>query len=106
MKLHWIVDAERRIPFLERGLLGKLLTSVDGRRDWHPISTAPFNQDLELMVLDHDKKFVIPFPCRQTTHGWIDGDLGVCLNLNPTVWRLWVGGPFVHSPASVASRFS
>ena len=32
------------------------------------------------MVLDRDKNFVIPFPCRQTTRGWIDSDLGVCLN--------------------------
>jgi hypothetical protein len=92
MKLHWIVDAERSIPALERGVLGRILSSVDGKRNWHSISTAPFNQDLELMVLDHDKNFVIPFPCRQTTRGWIDSDLDVCLNLNPTTWRLWAGG--------------
>ena len=79
MKLHWIIDTERSIPALQRGVLGRILSSVDGKWSWHPISTAPFNQDLELMVLDHDRKFVIPFPCRQTTHGWIDSDLGVCL---------------------------
>jgi len=43
---------------------------------WHPISTAPNNQDLELKVLDGVSSVVLPFPCRRTNAGdWINADL-------------------------------
>jgi hypothetical protein len=56
-----------------------LLRLVDGSRNWHPVSTAPFNRT------------VAPFPCRQSGDGWINADLGVRTKLRPAAWRPWPG---------------
>lgn len=90
MKLHWVVDAERLVPFVTRGIGGTLLQFVDGARDWHAISTAPFNQDLELR-LRKDGCRSVPFPCRQTREGWLNGDLHVRVSVDPIRWRCWSG---------------
>jgi hypothetical protein len=40
---------------------------------WHPISTAPANHDLELIVLDGASSVVLPFPCQRTnTAAWFN----------------------------------
>jgi hypothetical protein len=72
MTLHWMVDAERLVPCVTRGIGGTLLWVVDGARDWHPISTAPFNQNLELRLRKGERRS-IPFPCRQTRDSWVNG---------------------------------
>ncbi len=47
---------------------------------WHPISTAPNNHDLELTVLDDATAAILPFPCRRTNSGqWINADLGISI---------------------------
>jgi len=46
MKLQWIVKAEETMPGISHGVIGKALHFVDGARDWHPATTAPFNRDL------------------------------------------------------------
>jgi len=57
---------------------------------WHPISTAPNNQDLELIVLDGASSVILPFPCRRTNTGeWINIDLGTGIDIQPTKWRPW-----------------
>ncbi len=57
---------------------------------WHPISTAPDNQDLELTVLDGAASVVLPFPCRRTNAGeWINADLQTSITIQPTTWRPW-----------------
>jgi len=57
---------------------------------WHPISTAPNNQDLELKVLDGVSSVVLPFPCRRTNAGdWINADLETGIDIHPTKWRPW-----------------
>jgi hypothetical protein len=57
---------------------------------WHPISTAPNNQDLELIVLDGASSVIVPFPCRRTNTGeWINIDLGTGIDIQPTKWRPW-----------------
>ncbi len=57
---------------------------------WHPISTAPDNQDLELTVLDGASSVVLPFPCRRTNAGeWINADLQTGIHVQPTKWRPW-----------------
>jgi hypothetical protein len=33
---------------------------------WHPISTAPHNQALEIRALDENGLVAIPFPCQRT----------------------------------------
>jgi hypothetical protein len=93
MKLHWVVDAERRMQFAEHGFTRKVLKFLDGARDWHSISTAPFNRDLEVCVIEHDRNRVVPYPCRQTRNGWINGDLDVRAKIEPTKWRSWPEEP-------------
>jgi len=88
MKLHWIVDTERLVPFVTRGIGGSLLQFVDGARDWRPISTAPFNRKLELR-LRQGRRRAVPFPCRQTRNGWVNGDLEVRVAIDPVQWRCW-----------------
>jgi hypothetical protein len=57
---------------------------------WHPMSTAPSNHDLELIVLDGGSTAVLPFPCRRTNAGaWIDTDLQTAIQIQPMKWRPW-----------------
>ncbi len=70
----------------------KLPWAADGSRDWHPISTAPFNRDLELRVAGSSGPRSIPFPCRREADGWINADLGVRIELDPVEWRPWLDG--------------
>ena len=57
---------------------------------WHPASTAPYNQDLELRVAEDGRKTTMPFPCRHTNADeWINVDLGVPLKIEPVEWRAW-----------------
>jgi hypothetical protein len=52
---------------------------------WHPISTAPHNQVLEIRVLDENRLVTIPFPCRRNnTSDWINNDLGTTAVSNPS----------------------
>jgi hypothetical protein len=57
---------------------------------WHPASTAPYNQDLELRVAEDGTITTMPFPCRHTNEDkWINVDLGVPLKIQPVEWRTW-----------------
>jgi hypothetical protein len=57
---------------------------------WHPISTAPFNHDLEVMVEGSAGKETIAFPCRKLNSGeWINSDLGHRVQIAPCQWRTW-----------------
>ena len=57
---------------------------------WHPASTAPYNQDLELRVSEDGTTTTMPFPCRHTNEDeWINVDLGVPLQIQPVEWRAW-----------------
>jgi hypothetical protein len=57
---------------------------------WHPISTAPHNQGLELRALDQSSLVAIPFPRRRTNASdWINTDLGSRVYLRPVGWRIW-----------------
>jgi hypothetical protein len=60
---------------------------------WHPISTSPNNQDLELRVADQQRVMRLLFPCRRTNAGvWINADLGTGLRIEPIAWRRWQKG--------------
>ena len=89
MKIAWIAAAERHLPEAQHGAVGALLSLVDGSRNWHPVSTAPFNRDVEVRIVDAKGLGVAPFPCRQTTSGWINADLYVRMELIPVAWRPW-----------------
>jgi hypothetical protein len=57
---------------------------------WHPISTAPHNQVLEIRVLDENRLVAIPFPCRRNNASdWINNDLGTRVYMRPVRWRIW-----------------
>jgi hypothetical protein len=57
---------------------------------WRPASTAPYNQDLELQIVEDGKTITLPFPCRHTNEGeWINVDLGTSMQIQPASWRVW-----------------
>ena len=75
---------------------------------WHPISTAPCNQDVELRLVDEGKIVTLPFPCRQLDAGkWMDADLGTRIKIEPIEWRVWQHSksPQPHrSPVRISDR--
>ncbi len=56
---------------------------------WHPISTAPFDHDLELAVIDNNGTRALCFACRRILGGWIKSDSRCPIELRPTHWRDW-----------------
>ena len=58
---------------------------------WQPVSTAPFDRDVELAVVDKDEPHALVFPCRRIPGGWLNAELkkwySTCA---PTHWRQWV----------------
>lgn len=56
---------------------------------WHPISTAPFDRDLELAVLDREGAHALVFPCRRILSGWIKSKTQERVDVWPTHWREW-----------------
>ena len=62
----------------------------DSAKDkWEPISTAPFDRDLELAVADKGDFHTLIFRCRQVHQGWINSTTGKRLDVYPTHWRAW-----------------
>jgi GAF domain-containing protein len=57
--------------------------------DWQPISSAPFNRDLELAVINYDGIRTLVFPCRRILGGWIKSETKARTNVRPTHWRDW-----------------
>jgi hypothetical protein len=56
---------------------------------WWEISTAPFDQDLELAVIDSDGPHALVFPCRRILGGWMKAETKERLDVHPTHWRAW-----------------
>jgi hypothetical protein len=56
---------------------------------WQPISTAPFDRDLELAVIDRDGPHALVFPCRRVLTGWIKSSTKELVEVSPTHWRPW-----------------
>jgi hypothetical protein len=59
---------------------------------WQPISTAPFDRDLELAVIDKGEPHALIFPCRQIPGGWIKAETKKRIEVYPTHWREWTKG--------------
>jgi hypothetical protein len=57
--------------------------------EWQKITTAQFDRDLELAVLDHDGTHVLVFPCRRVLRGWVKAGTEAPVNARPTHWREW-----------------
>ena len=56
---------------------------------WHLISTAPFDRDLELALIDANGVHAIFFPCRRVLGGWIKAETKTRIDVRPTHWRDW-----------------
>ena len=56
---------------------------------WQPIWTAPFDQDLELAVIDDDGPHPLVFPCRRILEGWMNVETEEHVYVQPTHWRPW-----------------
>jgi len=56
---------------------------------WQFISTAPFDLDLELAVIDQDGPHALVFPCRRVADGWISAETKRRIDVRPTHWREW-----------------
>jgi len=56
---------------------------------WHRVSTAPFDCDLELAVIDATGIRTVAFPCRRVLGGWIKAESKRSIKLRPTHWREW-----------------
>jgi hypothetical protein len=66
----------------------------DPNAQWKPIATAPFDRDLQLVVIDSAGVHALSFPCRGTADGWVNVKTGRSLyNMRPTHWREWPPGP-------------
>lgn len=60
---------------------------------WHPISTAPYNQELELRISESGEPGTLGFPCLRTNEeAWINVDLGTEIKIEPVAWRVWQHG--------------
>ena len=58
---------------------------------WKSIATAPFDQDVQLWVIDRFGARALAFRCRLTNQGWINSELKVVLatTIRPAYWRDW-----------------
>lgn len=56
---------------------------------WQHISTAPFDCDIEIAVIDIDGPHALVFPCRRILGGWMNAETKEWLEVHPTHWRRW-----------------
>ena len=56
---------------------------------WEDISTAPYECDLELAVVDGNRVHPLIFACRRTASGWTKASSRERVMVSPTHWRLW-----------------
>src|SRR5262249_47117727 len=82
-----VFSARRRLGFDsdQRGLAGVLYQE----RVWQPISSAPFDRDLELAVIDHEGPPAPGFASRRILSGWINAETKQRIDVQPTHWREW-----------------
>ncbi|MEJ2377876.1 MAG: hypothetical protein P8Y71_21625 [Pseudolabrys sp.] len=63
---------------------------MGNERKWQPITTAPFDRDLELAVIFGADPHALAFPCRRILGGWMNAETKERLKgLHPTHWREW-----------------
>jgi hypothetical protein len=65
------------------------LAAENKKMVWQPISTAPFDRDLELAVRDGGDLHALIFPCRRILGGWVNAATKERICVNPTHWRHW-----------------
>ena len=65
--------------------------AMDHEPVWEKISTAPYDRDLELAVIEGDRVHALVFACRRTARGWIRLYSKDRVIISPTHWRMWSG---------------
>jgi hypothetical protein len=68
---------------------------MDDPAMWQTISTAPFDRDLELAVIEDDRVHSLVFACCRAPDGWIKVQTRERVIVSPTHWRPW--GPATRS---------
>lgn len=66
-----------------------LVDRREGLVMWRLPVEAPFEQDIELAVIDDEGVHALVFPCQRLPDGWINAVTGDTLDIHPTHWRLW-----------------
>lgn len=61
-----------------------------GDCQWKPISTAPFDRDIEIAYIDGGGTHALVFPCRRILDGWIKAETKKRIEVQPSHWREWV----------------
>ncbi len=56
---------------------------------WELISSAPYDRNLELAVIERDGPHALAFPCRRIDSGWINAETKQRVDVRPTHWREW-----------------
>jgi hypothetical protein len=56
---------------------------------WWEITSAPFDRDLQLAVIDGEGPHALVFPCRRILGGWMNAKTRERLDIRPTHWRAW-----------------
>jgi hypothetical protein len=62
---------------------------MDQQAVWEGISTAPYDRDLELAVIERDRVHPLVFACRRTASGWVKMPTRERISISPTHWRPW-----------------
>lgn len=57
--------------------------------EWHPITTAPYERDLQLSVIEDGEVYALVFPCRRKGVQWAHSLTGKLVAVDPTHWREW-----------------
>ncbi len=57
--------------------------------EWKPITSAPFDCDLELAVIEGSGVHPLVFACRRVVGGWINAATRERVPVHPTHWRDW-----------------
>lgn len=59
---------------------------------WQDVSSAPFDRDLEIAVINGHGTHAVAFACRRIVGGWMNAETRQRLPmLEPTHWREWRG---------------
>ncbi len=59
--------------------------------EWQPIATVPFDQNVEVAVIEDGETAALLFTCRLGIGGWINAWTDKWVDVSPTHWRTWRG---------------
>lgn len=74
---------------LNEGVMPGLKDERDTASRWKPISTAPFDHDLELAVNETGEIVALIVPSRRALYGWVEARTGKPVGVTPSHWRTW-----------------